>query len=318
MLEILPVLLIELLILLCAIGLWRAFDGALRNPKLYNVEISFHRRPSRSKAEVWILIFLIGVLVALFGFRAVTNSYYDFFTTGLLVGSLSMVWFTAVVIGMFAQLFLPDGLAFEGKRGKLIWFILTITTATFIILFGPLVVIPDGIRTTQGIVSGPAFTEGIVQSKTSGFDRAGATYYVTINNQGFDVPNGAWWNTFNKGDTITYAYNPHSEDGGAAFPPDEIGFTLPGILIIGICLFLLCVTLWMSIGGITNRFAQQPNYYLAGKFPAHLNNWPNTTREPAKEPSTKTLSLAGLLIGVSLFLVGLAIAWKKFFKRPRY
>lgn len=318
MLEILPVLLIELLILLCAIGLWRAFDGALRNPKLYNVEISFHRRPSRSKAEVWILIFLIGVLVALFGFRAVTNSYYDFFTTGLLVGSLSMVWFTVIVIGMFAQLFIPDGLVFEGKLGKLTWFMLTIMTAMFVILAGPLLVIPDGIDTIQGVFSGPSMAQGIVQSKTSHFDRSGAYYNMTINNQEFDVPNSAWWNTLRRGDSITYAYNPYSEDGGTAFPPDEIGFTLPGILIIGICLFLLYLTIWISIGGFTKRFAQQPGYYSAEKLPTHFDNWANIPREPAKKAPAKTLSLAGLLVGVALFLFGLIIAWKRYFKRPQH
>lgn len=255
--DIILILLFELVILGCALGLVFRYREALKQQYTYRMQghIPSSGCFSGCSANFVMWVFLIGMFVVLFGFKGVTNSYYDYLTLGLLLGTLALVWFTTLPLGLIAESISPsDGLrpsdvsSFDRKY-SLVMALFGLTTSVCVLAASLFLIIPGGIATTRGLVSGPEFAQGIVQKKTSSYDRSGTSYYADVNDQHFHVPNGKWWNTFTKGATVTYAYNPHAGLDGSIFPSDEINFTLSGAWVICTGLLLWYITMWTSIGG---------------------------------------------------------------------
>lgn len=185
----------------------------------------------------------------------------------------------------------------------------------FIFGFSVLVAIPESFPHIKGLIEGPVFSENIIQGKTTSYDRSGSNYYVDINNQHFHVPNSKWWQTFAKGERIAYAYNPYS--GGfseSIFHPNEINFTLPGMIIITDLILLWGMTIWASIGGYVYFIFHKPirDYH----YPSEISSYatPQFQHHQAENSNKQSscLPVLGIAIGLAALML---LIWKRLFAK---
>jgi hypothetical protein len=245
--------------------------------------------------------YMFSVFAILFGHQAITNSYFDFLTLEFLFLLLMCIWLTALC----GEFVLPGGVVkFYDERGGLLFHYLLV----FLLFMGGLLILStapaDLASDVKGLINGPQFTTGIIQGQSSSGGRV-ASFYVQLGGESYSMPNSKWWRSVKKGDEIQYGYNPYATGFSPdIFPPEEIGFTIPGIILILLAGFLLLSTLYIAVDGYRNWL-----------FPPTISVQALATYYPHSHTLAEheTIQLSGcskLFLGLTI-VIGLFLVWRR-------
>jgi hypothetical protein len=208
------------------------------------------------------LIFLVGCFLLLFGVAFLATSYYDYLSAWLFMGWVMVVWFGAGIIVYLIEVFAPT--FFDTS------FIMRLATGialSFVMFFLVSIVQVDLPLTARAIWDGPQFAEGVVAGKSSSPSRSGTSYYVTIEEVHYHVPDGAWWRTMEKGQQVEFAYANQIMFDIEAFATDKISLTPLGGTMIAAGLVLWLITLVVAVKGWGEIWE-----YFEGLWPGKV--WP--------------------------------------------
>jgi hypothetical protein len=178
----------------------------------------------------------------------------------------------------------------------------------FLLFMGGLLILStapaDLASDVKGLINGPQFTTGIIQGQSSSGGRV-ASFYVQLGGESYSMPNSKWWRSVKKGDEIQYGYNPYATGFSPdIFPPEEIGFTIPGIILILLAGFLLLSTLYIAVDGYRNWL-----------FPPTISVQALATYYPHSHTLAEheTIQLSGcskLFLGLTI-VIGLFLVWRR-------
>ena len=305
------VIFIGLIIAISAIGITLKYRTLVGQQQVYPIQQSGYFSGCLS-SMLW-GIYLLGFFVLIIGLSHLAKTYYDYLSLDLLMTTLFIVWLFTMSGILLAELIAPAPIFYYESRKERLFFMSLFNFFSLIwvsLIF--FIMLPNAVETYQGILSGPQWKSGIVERKSSGFNRLGTTYYININEEHKHMPDAKWWTSLEKGDEIQYAYNPHATDVSDIFRPNQITLTIPGIMliIIGLALWFLTVR-WAWEGFVNSIWPKEAARVVSPSVRQKLDEPLDTTGvEPSYKTSSEQTFPAILLIGLGM-VAGIFLLFRK-------
>ncbi|MEZ4590249.1 MAG: hypothetical protein R3D55_03800 [Chloroflexota bacterium] len=273
--------------------------------------IHYHSALNKKKSisqPVANLLFFIGIaLIYVIAFSS-DNTYYNYHLLSLLFMSLNSVML--MVLGFV--IFTSEGRRLLSIFGWANWFdkffrgflVICCLLAAILGLFGfPSIVIEN----FNGLTKGPAFSTGVVESKsTSGDSRTGPRVYMTIDGEKYKVPEHIWWRSLTRGEEIRFAHN--SIDSKVAFRPEKVSFSVTGIMVSGVGVVLWLATVGIALNGYGTLFKSKPHHY---EFPIYNEFYAQSGNAVTVETKAKQKRVSAVWVIVGGLLTILIVAWRR-------
>lgn len=246
--------LLGFLLLFVAIGIVLKMNALMlenKRPRVY-----YHYAPRKkeaiSKPVMKLLLFIAIVIVYVIGFT-LEKTYYNHYFLALLFMSLGLMLVLSVSVGIFFTSYGRQLFSTQIRYYK----IFIIVTGFLGLALGLFACFNMG-DYVNGLVEGPRFSTGIVEQKTTGNGgRLGPLFYVTIDDEKYQVLDYQWWQSINKGDQLNFAYNVQAEFDNSIFQPEKISFSTSGILVSSVGVVFWLVTIGISLNGYMTLFRKQ-------------------------------------------------------------
>lgn len=243
-------LLVGTFVLFCILGL--AFEGLaiVSRDRLGRLPNSGGKKFYQRFVQPYWPLWLVPVSVTIIG-PAIARSYYGFYSADISRSLLSVILLLALFTFFAFGLSLVPGLYPHKLRIKVI---AVITMILMIIVFGFLTV-PQASQQLEGLISGPSFSEGVLENKYSDWIvRVGTVRYLEINGRFYQTPNPQFYNDAIIGEPIQFAFNSSADYWRPEiFEPTKISLgtwgtiTLIAAIVNWVILSFLVVDGWISL-----------------------------------------------------------------------
>lgn len=250
-------LLVGAFVLFCILGL--TFEGiaTVSHDRLGRFPDSGGKKFYQRFVQPYWPLWLVPVSMTIIG-PAIVRSYYGFYWADI---SRSLLFLTIVFLAFFTFGFsallspeyfiLPLAMSQSKASTKIIAVITMILT---IIVFGFLT-IPQASQQLEGIISGPSFSQGILERKyTDSIPRGGTFRYLVIDGRRFHTPDPQFYKNAVVGEPIQFAYNSSADySRPEIFDPTKISLgtwgtiTFIAAIVNWVILSFLVVDGWISL-----------------------------------------------------------------------
>ncbi|MFZ1399231.1 MAG: hypothetical protein WAS33_20165, partial [Candidatus Promineifilaceae bacterium] len=197
-------LLVGAFVLFCILGL--AFEGfaTFSYDRLGRLPDSGGKKFYQRFVQPYWLLWLIPVLMTTIG-PAIARSYYGFYSADISRSLLSVILFLAFFTFSFSALLAPKYSPLRLVQKLSTKVIAIITMILMIIVFGFLT-IPRASQQLEGIISGPSFSEGVLERKdTDSIPRGGVIYELEIDGRHYQTPDSQFFKNVVVGEPIHFA-----------------------------------------------------------------------------------------------------------------
>lgn len=199
-------------------------------------------------------LWLIPVLMTTIG-PAIGRSYYAFYwadiSRSLLFIILFLTFFTYFALGL--------GTSQQKLSTKVI---AVITMILMIIVFGFLTV-PRASQQLEGIISGPSFSEGVLERKNKDITRGGTIRYLEIDGRLYHTPDPQFYNNAVVGEPIHFAYNSSANYWRPeVFDTAKIRLSTTGILTLIASIINWIITSFLVVDGWLSVFHRNRERFL--------------------------------------------------------
>lgn len=219
-----------------------AFIPIIQDEEQSNPYQSFYKRRRRYKSilkYLSIVAYPIYTLYVLYLHIAFANTYYDYFSTRILLFTTIFIFMAAWAIAVLAYIIQQS----STNLSSLVFI--------FVICISPLIIpfIPDMKQDVQAFLDAPSHNKGTITNKSTSFSRYETSYVITINSRNYKV-RPIWYNQLQVGQQIVFVQDPA---GRMAFPLQSIQATAQGgkvqvsivpLWIYALILFLVGINKW--------------------------------------------------------------------------
>lgn len=243
-------LLLGAFVLFCILGL--SFEGlaTVSRDRLGRLPDSGGKKFYQRFVQPYWPPWLVPVLVTVIG-PGIARSYYGFYSADISRSLLSVILLLAVFTFFALGLNLGLGIYPQKPSTKVI---AVITMILMIVVFGFLT-LPQASQQLEGIISGPSFSEGVLENKYSDWIvRVGTVRYLEINGRFYQTPDPQFYNDAIIGEPIQFAFNSSADYWRPEiFNPTKISLgtwgtiTLIAAIVNWVILSFLVVDGWVSI-----------------------------------------------------------------------
>lgn len=273
-----------------------------RRPRVY-----YHYAPRKketiSQPTQKFLALIAVAIIYIVGFT-LDKTYYNHYLLTFLFISLGVVWIFSVSVVAYLTTEGRKSYYSTGWRSEIF-----LTLAGLALTALSLLLYPWALENLTGLFTKPAFSTGVVERKYSEYgSRVGPLLHVLIDDERYQVLDYGWWQSINKGDQISFVYNPSGEFDDSIFQPEKISFSTSGILVSGVGVALWLATIGISLNGYGTFFKGKPYDYELPSYDEFYAQPGNTiaVETRAKQKRSIVWLIVGGLVTVLLF------AWRNF------